>query len=231
MPHALAGFGVHGAEGLSKMFHFRPLGSVFIGTGGHLTHQLGCGSMGCNVPFRNKAQGTDDGEGIMLHGHGGTHGVERTFVEEVHEHGGKEVVLMMPQRNLVETMLHGKVEHGLATIAGTEEATCAALVGALVERGMKYVQRYAKGIAECLHVQDVRLVGNIVHNHMHGLHVYRWLEYAGTSSHQLRHDQRVLASGKGKQNPVAIGKKAVIGTGFVEETGEDPLNPPIGGRS
>ena len=231
MPHALAGFGVQGAEGLGEALHFRAAGFVFVGTGDYLAHQMGFGGMGCDVLFGDKAEGTDDGEGIVLHGHGGAHGVEGAFVEEVHEHGGKEVVLMMPQRNLVETLLHGKAEHGLATIAGTEEATCAALVGDFVERGMKYVQRYAKGIAECLHVQDVRLIGHIVHNHMHGLHVYRWLENTRTLSHQLSHDQGVLASGKGKENPVAIGKKAVIGTGFVEEAGEDPLNPPVGGAS
>ena len=138
---------------------------------------------------------------------------------------------MMTQGNLVETVLYGKAEHGLATIAGTEEATCAALVGALVERGVKYVQGYAKGIAERLHVQDVRLIGHIVHNHMHGLHTDRRSEDTRTLCHQLSHDQRVLASGKGKQNPVAIGKKAVSGTGFVEETSKDPLNPPAGGRS
>ena len=217
MPHALAGFGVQGAEGLGEAFHFRAAGSVLIGTGEDLAHQLGFGGMGCDVLFGDKAEGADDGEGIVLHGHGGAHGVEGAFVEEVHEHGGKEIVLMMPQGNLVETMLYGKVEHGLATIAGTEEATCAALVGALVERGVKYVQGHAKGIAERLHVQDVRLIGHIIHNHMHGLHVYRWFEDAGTSSHQLRHDQGVLATGKGKEYPVAIGKKTIFGTGFVEE--------------
>ena len=231
VPHALAGFGVQGAEGLGEAFHFRAAGSVLVGTGGDLAHQLGFGGMGCYVLFGDKAEGADDGEGIVLHGHGGTHGVEGAFVEEVHEHGGKEIVLMMPQRNLVETMLYGKAEHGLATIAGTEEATCAALVGALVEGGVKYVQGYAKGIAECLHVQDVRLIGHIVHNHMHGLNTDRRSEDTRTLSHQLSHDQGVLASRKGKQNPVAIGKKAVIGTGFVEETGEAPLNPPVGGAS
>ena len=120
MPHALACLGVQGAEGLGEAFHFRAAGSVFVGAWGYLTHQLGCGSIGRNVPFRNKAQGTDDGEGIMLHGHGGAHGVERTFVKEVHEHGGKEVVLMMPQGYLVETVLNGKVEHSLTAIACTK---------------------------------------------------------------------------------------------------------------
>ena len=222
---------MQGAEGLGEALHFRAAGSVLVGTGGDLAHQLGFGGMECDVLFGDKAEGADDGEGIVLHGHGGTHGVEGAFVEEVHEHGGKEIVLMMPQRNLVEAVLHGKAEHGLATIAGTEEATCAALVGALVERGVKYVQGYAKGIAELLHVQDVRLIGHIVHNHMHGLHVYRWLEDTCTLSHQLSHDQGVLASGKGKENPVAIGKKAVSGTGFVEEAGEAPINPPVWGAS
>ena len=229
VPHALAGFGVQGAEGLGEAFHFRAAGSVLVGTGGDMAHQLGFGGMGCYVLFGDKAEGADDGEGIVLHGHGGAHGVEGAFVEEVHEHGGKEIVLMMPQRNLVETLLYGKAEHGLATIAGTEEAVCATLVGALVEGGVKYVQGYAKGVTERLHVQDVRLIGHIVHNHMHGLHVYRWPEDTRTLCHQLSHDQRVLASGKGKENPVAIGKKAVSGTGFVEETGEPPLNPPVGG--
>lgn len=172
MPHALACLGVQGAEGLGEALHFRAAGSVFIGTGGHVTHQLGFGGMGCDVLFGDKAEGAYHGEGIVLHGHGGAHGVEGAFVEEVHEHGGKEIVLMMPQRNLIETMLNGKVKHGLTAIAGTEEATRAALVGALVERGVKYVQGYAKGIAELLHVRDVRLVGHIVHNHMHGLNVY-----------------------------------------------------------
>ena len=96
MPHALAGLGVHGAEGLSKMFHFRPLGSVFIGTGKYLSYQLGFGGIGCDVLFGDKAEGSDDGERVVLHGHGGAHGVEGAFVEEVHEHGGKKVVLMMP---------------------------------------------------------------------------------------------------------------------------------------
>ena len=68
MPHALACRGVQGAAGVGEAFHFRPSGSVFVGAGGYLTHQLGCGSMGCDVPFRDKAQGTDDGAGIMLHG-------------------------------------------------------------------------------------------------------------------------------------------------------------------
>ena len=228
MPHALAGFGVHGAEVLGEAFHFRAAGSVLVGAGGDLAYQLGFGGMGCDVLFGDKAEGAYHGDGIVLHGHGGAHGVEGAFVEEVHEHGGKEIVLVMPQGNLVETLLYGKAEHGLTAIAGTEEAACAALVGALVEGGVKYVQGYAKGVAELLHVKDVRLIGHIVHNHMHGLHMYRRLEDTRTGSHQLSHDQRVLATGKGKEYPVAIGKKAVIGTGLVEEAGEDPLNPPVG---
>lgn len=231
MPHALACLGVQGAEGLGEAFHFRPSGSVFVGAGGYLTHQLGCGSMGCDVQFRNKAQGADDGEGIMLHGHGGTHGVERTFVEEVHEHGGKEVVLMMPQGNLVETVLYGKVEHSLTAIACTEEAAGLALVSAFIKRGVEDVQGDAKTVAELLHVGNVRLVGHIVHNHMHGLYPYGWFEDTGTLCHQLGHDKGVLASGEGEEYPVAVGEKTVGGTGFVEETGEAPLNPPIGGRS
>jgi hypothetical protein len=207
---------VQGAERLGEALHFRAAGSVLVGAGGDLAYQLGFGGMGCDVLFGNKAEGADDGEEIMLHGHGGAHGMEGTFVEEVHEHGGKEIVLMMSQGNLVEAMLYGKAEHGLATISGTEKAACAALVGALVKRGVKYVQRYAKRVAELLHVQDVRLIGHIVHNHMHGLNMYRWLEDTRTLCHQLSHDQRVLASGKGKQNPVAIGKKAVIGTTLIK---------------
>lgn len=76
---------------------------------------------------------------------------------------------------------------------------------------------------------DVRLVGHIVHNHMHGLNTDRRPENTRTLCHQLCHDQGVLASGKGKEYPVAIGKKAVIRTGFVEETGEAPINPPVWG--
>ena len=222
---------MQGAEGLGEAFHFRPSGSVFVGAGGYLTHKLGCGSIGRYIQFRNKAQGADDGEGIMLHGHGGTHGVERTFVEEVHEHGGKEVVLMMPQGYLVETVLYGKVEHSLTAIACTKEAAGLALVGAFVKRGVEDMQGDAKTVAELLHVGNIRLVGHIVHNHMHGLYPYGWFEDTGTLCHQLGHDKGVLASGEGEEYPVAVGEKAVGGTGFVEETGEAPLNPPIGGRS
>lgn len=84
MPHALADFGVHGAEGLSKMFHFRPLGSVFIGTGKYLSYQLGFGGIGCDVLFGNKAKRAYHCKGIMLHSHGWKHGMEGTFVEQVH---------------------------------------------------------------------------------------------------------------------------------------------------
>lgn len=231
MPHALACLGVQGAEGLGEAFHFRPSGSVFVGARSYLAHQACIGSIGRYVQFRNKAQGTDDDEGIMLHGHGGVHGVERTFVEEVHEHGGKEVVLMMPQGYLVETVLYGKVEHSLTAIACTKEAAGLALVGAFVKGGVEDVQGDAKSIAELLHVGNIRLVGHIVHNHMHGLYPYGWFEDTGTLCHQLGHDKGVLASGEGEEYPVAVGEKGVGGTGFVEETGEDPLNPPIGGRS
>ena len=157
--------------------------------------------------------------------------MERTFVEEIHEHGGKEVVLMMPQGNLVETVLYGKVEHGLTAIACTKETAGLALVCAFVKGGVENVQGDAKSIAKVLHVGNVRLVGHIVHNHMHGLYLYGWFEDTGTLCHQPGHDKGVLASGEGEEYPVAVGEKAVGGTGFVEEAGEDPLNPPIGGRS
>ena len=196
-----------------------------------MTHQLGFGGMGCDVLFGDKAEGTYHGEGIVLHGHGGAHGVEGAFVEEVHEHGGKEVVLMMPQGYLIETVLNGKVKHGLTAISCTEEAAGLALVCAFVKRGVEDVQGDAKSIAELLHVGNVRLVGHIVHNHMHGLYPYGWFEDTGTPCHQPGHDKGVLASGEGEEYPVAIVKKTIGGTGFVEETGEAPFNPPIGGRS
>ena len=167
---------MQGAEGLGEALHFRAAGSVLVRTGGDMAHQLGFGGMGCDVLFGDKAEGADDGEGIVLHRHGGTHGVEGAFVEEVHEHGGKEVVLMMPQGNLVETMLHGKVEHSLTAIACTEEAAGLALIGAFVKGGVEDVQGDAKSIAELLHVGNVRLVGHIVHNHMYCLHLYGGLE-------------------------------------------------------
>ena len=78
------------------------------------------------------------------------------------------------------------------------------------------MQGDAKTVAELLHVGNIRLVGHIVHNHMHSLHTDGRFEDTRTFRHQLSHDQGVLASRKGKQNPVAIGKKAVIGTGFIK---------------
>ena len=84
MPNALAGFWVQGAERLGEAFHFRAAGSVLIGTGGYLAYQLGFSDMGCDVLFGDKAKGAYHGEGIMLHGHGRAHGMEGTFVEQVH---------------------------------------------------------------------------------------------------------------------------------------------------
>ena len=98
--------------------------------------------------------------------------MERTFVEEGHEHGGKEIGLMMPQGYLVEPVLYGKVEHGLTAIACTEEAAGLALVGAFVKRGVEDMLGDAKTVADLLHVGNIRLVGHIVHNHMHGLYLY-----------------------------------------------------------
>ena len=98
--------------------------------------------------------------------------MEGAFVEEVHEHGGKEIVLVMPQGNLVEAVLYGKVEHGLTAIAGTKEAAGTAHVGAFFKLGVEDVQGDAKTVTELLHVGNIRLVGHIVHNHMHGLYLY-----------------------------------------------------------
>ena len=57
-----------------------------------------------------------------MHLEQGGHRVETSLIEEVHQTGVEQVVLMMTQGNLVTAQLLRQIEELLATMPGAEEA-------------------------------------------------------------------------------------------------------------
>jgi hypothetical protein len=74
-----------------------------------------------DVSLGAKTKRADDGKRHLPHTEQGRHGAEVSLEGEVHQCGMYDVVLMMPECNLVASYLLGKVEELLATLPGAEE--------------------------------------------------------------------------------------------------------------
>ena len=121
----------------------------------------------------DKAQRTYDGDRIMDHlqrrGHGGRC---RTLVCDVHEPCGEDVILVMSQGHLVESVVSSKGEEGLAAIPSTKEAACLTLVGALIKMAVEDMKADAQVVTERLQKAAVGLIRHIVHDDMGCLYLY-----------------------------------------------------------
>ena len=172
VPQAVACLGVEAFELVEDLVHGGATGGLLVGTGCLLPEEAQLGCLGLNVGLADEAEGTDNGDGVVLEGEAGLHGLAVALVGDVHEEGGEDVVHVVAEGYLVEALTDGKGEEGLATIPGAEEAAGLALVGTLVEGAVQDVQPDAGLVAELLQIASVGLVGYVVHDDVGGLDLY-----------------------------------------------------------
>lgn len=171
--------------------------------------QLGIAS---DVGFLDKAQRTDDAEGHLAHLEEGRHRVEASLIEEVHQTGVKQVVLMVAQGNLVAAQFLSQIKHLLAAVPGAKKAG-RLLVGRL-ETGCDDMESYAEFVAEVLEIVGGGLVGNIFHPHVNGLYPELGFVNFGTLAQHLEQAQGVLATRKGNKNMVTVLNEMIGYKGF-----------------
>ena len=121
-PDVVAHLRVHLLQGVVELFDVRAMRVGLIGAELllfliplHLGPRL-------DVALRDEAQRADDGERHLAHLQTGGHRGEVSLISEVHQCRMDEVVLMMPEGDLVTAEFLCEVEELFASIPRTEEA-------------------------------------------------------------------------------------------------------------
>lgn len=142
----------------------------------------------------SEAEGTDNLQVVMLHLHHRAHRLRLSLEGDVHQISDDEVIVMVAQGNLVETVVLREAEEGLAAVPCAEEASRLPRVCTLIEGGVDDMQWHVEIIAELLQIGAVCLVRYVVHDDMRRRHFYVRTEYPCSLCHQTSQHQRVLAA-------------------------------------
>lgn len=224
IPHGVSGVGIVLFYLPKKFLHLGAVGVVLVGAALDLlliTPQLGIAG---DVAFFYHAERTDDAQGHLSHLEQRGHSVETSLIDEVHEGGGKQVVLMVPKGYLIAPQLLGKVEHNLPPVPRTQETgRLAPQFGGVFERCGPDMQRHVELLAEMLQVLGRCLVGDIGHAHMEGLDAESRMLYLGPACEHLEEAQRILAAGQTNEDAVAVFKQAVGGEGLDKAFANTPF--------
>ena len=140
----------------------------------------------------------------------------RTLEGDIHQESYEDIIHVMAQGYLIETIIHCKLEKGLAAVPGTEETTGLAGIGGFIERTMQDMKFDAILCTKCLQIRTVGLVRDVIHNDMRRLYLNMRLIDAGTLSQEAQQFQRILSAAQGNENPVTILQKVIIHASFIE---------------
>ena len=173
----------------------------------------------CHLPdilLMNQTEGTDNGERIMLQPQTRKHRGGRTLEGDIHQESYEDIIHVMAQGYLIETITHRKLEKSLPAVPRTEKATGLAGIGGFIKGTVKDMEPDAILCTEILQIRTIGLVGNVIHDDMCRLYLDMRLVDAGTlrqHSHQLK---RILSATERYQYSVAILQKAIIYTSLVK---------------
>lgn len=216
MPEAVADFGIEGLETAELGGHGGTAGGSLIGTAGfHLVKSFGLGNS-TDIGLLDKAEGTDEGDGVVLKGELGLHGRCRAFKDEVHQEGREDVVLVMTQCNLVETIVLGEGEEGFTAVPGAEETAGLPGIGALVETAVENMKTNALFCTEVLEITPVAFIGDVVHNDMGGLYADSGFVDLRPGPEQTDELQGVLTPRKRNKDAVSVLEESEVRASFVE---------------
>ena len=144
------------------------------------------------------------------------YGVMPSFIRKVKQKCGYDVVIVVTESHLVESVFCGKLEDEFASVPRTEKTTCLAPVGCLIEGCVQNVERHSELCAVLLNVRPFGLVRYIVHDDMDGFYLNVWAINSGSFSQQTYKQQRILAAGECDQYPVALLQQMIVDASFVE---------------
>ena len=184
MPEAVPCLRIESLQALEDVAHVLPSRCLFIGAWGLLLLETLLSSYLCYPGLLDETEGTDELQGIVFHGHLGTDGAGMALEGEVHEPGREDVILVMTEGYLVETMFRGKGEEEFAAVPGTEEAAWLACVGPFLEATVQQVKPDTQFSTELLKVSAGGLVRDVVHDDMGGLHGDVGLQQAAALCHE-----------------------------------------------
>ena len=108
----------------------------------------------------------------------------RTLEGDIHQQGNEDIIHVMAQGYLIESMAYSKLEERLAAVPGTEEATGLSGNGGFIKRTMKDMELDAILCTEILQIRAVGLVRNVIHDDMSRLHFDMRFIDTGTLSQQ-----------------------------------------------
>jgi len=160
----------------------------------------------------NQTEGTDDGKRIMLQPQARKHRGGRTLEGDIHQESNEDIIHVMGQGYLIETIIHRKLEKSLATVPRTEKTTGLAGIGGFIKGTVKDMELHPLLPAKLLEITAIGLVGNVVHDDMRCLYLDMRLVDADTACQHAHQLQRILAATERNQYPVAILQKTIIYT-------------------
>lgn len=166
--------------------------------------------------FGDHTQRPDYTQRIMPHRHRRPHRRKRALISHIHQQGNEKIILMMPQRHLVEPPLHSEVKQSPPPIPRTEETTRLAPVPTLVKTRMNDMQSNTTVPAKPLEILHVGLIRDIVHHDISRLHPNRRFENPRPRPKQSHQSQRVLPTRKPHKNPVTIFYQSETNTGLIK---------------
>lgn len=126
---------------------------------------------------------------------------------------------MVTEREFVESVFLGESEQRLPPVPGTEEtSSLLTSVGTCggVKTAVEKMEGDAKLCAEGGQVGAVCIVGDVVHDDMGGSDLKTWTVETGAFGKQSCQQHRILATGQGDKDAVAVGDQTVVGTRLVK---------------
>ena len=143
-----------------------------------------------------------------------------TLEGEVHQCRAYDIVLMVAEGYLVATEFLGEVEDDAAAHGGTDEAD---RLGATMiiagEADLTNVEGDTEAVGEVLEILRVGHVVHLPHAHMDGLDAYRRHMDALAAAKEFEQRERVLASGYGHEDVVAVLEKVETAAGVGDAGG------------
>jgi hypothetical protein len=154
-----------------------------------------------DVVFLYQTEWSYDREWHLPHTEADGHCGKVCLIGQVHQSRVDDIILMVPEGNLVATQFLSEVEELLATVPRTEEtrlllfAEVFTMSIADLKAGGYHMQGNVQCAAELFEIRGICLVLDVLHPHMDRFHLESWVLYASSLSQQFRQQKGVLATG------------------------------------
>ena len=209
-PQAVTGFRIQFLQPTKDVLHLRPVGGGFIGTVLHLFPVAPQGCQFLQIGFVHQTERTNEGHVELVHHQLGRHAAECALEGDVHQQSLKDVVHVMPQGNLVASVLLGYGKECLAPVPRTKEAGRLARVGRGVKRSLIMDKGDSQPFTVRLQIIQVSAVGNVRHTDMHRHERETRLVDARAQRQQFKQRHGVFSSRQSHENLVIIFNQSIL---------------------